>query len=83
MSAKLEKQINHYLSMLSIEQKEELLTMTKALARKSKVTEKGYSTDFLAELKRRTKSLENGTVQGISWEDVKKHTRHMHNTNNA
>ena len=71
--ASIDKKIANYVEQLNAKQKKAVLGVVKALA------EDGNSVweddEFVKEMDRRTKELEDGTVRGYTWDEVKSITR--------
>ncbi len=61
-----------YLDLLNEHQKKALLVVAKTFADESNSEGPVYSDDFIAELDRRTCSLEEGSIKGTSWSEVKR-----------
>lgn len=68
----LDNQISMYLDILNERQKKALLTVAKTFADELNEPSHNYTDEFIAELDRRTSSLENGTVKGVEWDEVKR-----------
>jgi hypothetical protein len=69
---KLDPQINNYLSQLNTQQKKAVLTVVKTFAAEQQEPADYWNDpDFVAEIKRRTRELENGSVAGIPWDTAK------------
>ena len=78
MSQSIEQQIQQYLPLLGNDEKRSVLSVIKSfinLKEKSKGSGVEYDEAFIAELNKRAKALENGSVTGLEWEEVKRHSR--------
>lgn len=71
----IDSQIKSYLRGLNEQQKQALLVVAKTFAEESGTKEPAYTDDFIAELDRRTRSLEKGETEGISWDEVRQKAR--------
>jgi hypothetical protein len=74
-SASINKKIVGYLDQLNTSQKKTVLNVAKALAEAATETDIWEDKAFVSEIERRTTELENGTVKGYTWEEVKSITR--------
>ncbi|KAA5537325.1 hypothetical protein F0919_06530 [Taibaiella lutea] len=70
----LDKEINQYLGVLTIHQKEALLAVAKTFALNEN-TDVVYTDEFVTELNRRSLSLEDGSEKGYTWEEVKQRAK--------
>jgi hypothetical protein len=62
--------------MLTERQKKAVLLVAETFAQEAATSEMEYSDTFLADLDRRVSELENGSVKGYSWDEVRKRAKH-------
>lgn len=70
---KLDKEITHYLSYLSTDQKKAVLGVVKNFAREEYAWWKDK--DFIKELDKRTEELESGKVKGITLDELEERVK--------
>lgn len=81
-TSSIDNKIKSYLGLLNEHQKKTLLVVAKTFADESNPEGPIYSNDFIAELDRRTRSLEEGSIKGSSWSEVKRKAHQAVKTKN-
>lgn len=72
----LDKKITNYLTQLNTRQKKAVLSVVKTFAEEQMLENKSWDEpDFVIEMEKRNSELENGTVKGIGWEELKKKSK--------
>jgi len=79
----LQKQIDDYLSQLSLSQKETVLSVVKTIADASHKYDNIDKEEVEIEMERRAKEYENGTAKLYKFEDIKKSIISKYEANNA
>lgn len=69
---KIDKEIAGYWPQLSTVQKEAVLEVVKTFAVSKEEYDRWNDKNFIAEIDKRTAELDNGSVKGYSWTEVKK-----------
>ncbi|MCY7310123.1 MAG: hypothetical protein SGI96_00485 [Bacteroidota bacterium] len=71
----IDKEIAGYLPQLSAVQKQAVLGVIKTFAVEKEEYDRWNDKNFITEMDGRTAELENGSVKGFSWTEVKKRAR--------
>jgi hypothetical protein len=73
----VQQQIEQYLPRLNAEQQKAVLTVVKTFVKQqeSEYDSPLEDSDFFKKIAKRVAELENSTVKGVSWEDVKRRAR--------
>jgi len=73
----VQQQIEQYLPRLNAEQQKAVLTVVKTFVKQqeSEYDSPLEDSDFFKKMAKRVAELENSTVKGVSWEDVKRRAR--------
>ena len=74
-AAKLDKQINNYLTQLNLRQKKAVLTVVETFAKEQEPSDIWEDKEFIAELDRRTAEYESGKAKVLTLDQLEARVR--------